>query len=268
MKLKKKLMTVLEEITGVGKLENLSTNTLLNFTPPIKCNKSKFTKTFFSNTANSNPYELSQKIDRDFDYKIFKIESKLLRKYRAFYKVEDDSNRKKHFPSCQAWIGLHHFTLQTPYSLIHDALMHLKDISVNRIIDVGAGYGRVGLVVDAFFPNAEFIGYEVVKERVNEGNRVFDKHDMNNCSLIKANVLSADFDLPQAEIYFIYDFGEKEDIHQLLLSLAHIAKSNKTYLIANGEYVNELLKGMNSLWKKSSFDSEKGEMKIYFSNEA
>lgn len=219
----------------------------------------------FANNSRKDPYLFSKEIDRKLDFRLFKIESKLLKKYRAFYKSEDDSNRKKHFPSCQAWIGLHHYTLQTPYCFIYEAFQYLKSINCDLrfVIDIGAGYGRVGLVVSQAYEDVRFIGYEVVKERVREGNRVFEKFGLSNFILINENVLKQEFSLPLADVYFIYDFGEKDDIYLLLEIISRYTAAKEIFLIANGDYVNELLSGMSLTWKLEHDLNHNGKMKIY-----
>ena len=42
-----------------------------------------------------------------------------------------------------------------------------------KVVDLGAGYGRMGLVIAKHYPTLSFWGVEYVAERVAEGNRVF-----------------------------------------------------------------------------------------------
>lgn len=109
-----------------------------------------------ANVANDHPRLHVKTVDKLLGYKIPKVEVKLLQRYRAYDRDNDDSNRKHHYKGNQTWIGLHPQALQKSYC------------------DIGAGYGRVGLVLSLLFPEAKFIGYEIVKQRQLEGSRFFD----------------------------------------------------------------------------------------------
>ena len=41
-----------------------------------------------------------------------------------------------------------------------------------HVVDLGAGYGRMDFVLKSLDPRIEFTGYELVKERVQEGNKI------------------------------------------------------------------------------------------------
>lgn len=205
----------------------------------------------------------AKNLDREIGYKIPKIEEKLNQKFRSYYQSNDESNRKKHFQSSQSWIGLHPQVLQTPYNDIHECLSKLKDTNIDLVIDIGSGYGRVGMVMNSIFPKANFIGYEVIKKREAEGNRIFKKYGLNNCKIINKNVLEDGFVLPNAQIYFIYDFSEMSDICKILDDLVCKAKDKSFYLIARGDRMDYLInKKYKSFWRKFGF-IEIEDLKIY-----
>ena len=138
----------------------------------------------------------SKSIDKILGFEISRIEQSLLKKYQAYFKVTDQKNKKQHFQGTQTWIGIHPQTLQTPYEDIFKALSFFKRIQVQNVIDIGAAYGRVGLITKCILPNANFIGLEILKSRVDEGNRIFKKLKLENCKLVAANVLEHNFELP------------------------------------------------------------------------
>lgn len=207
----------------------------------------------------------AKSLDKSLGYKIPKIEVKLLQKYRAYDRFNDDSNRKQHYQGTQTWIGLHPQALQTPYCDIYEALTFLKDVEVKHIVDIGAGYGRVGIVQSVVFPESRFTGYEILKQRQAEGNRVFTKFGLDNCNIELVNVLEQDFILPQAEVYFIYDFSEIEDVYEILETLSRRVDEYEFYLIIRGDRVDRLLKNkFKNIWRSFIF-LESSDLKIYTS---
>ncbi len=196
---------------------------------------------FFSKPNNLSAKDHSKVIDRVLGYRTNKIEQKLLRKYKAYYKVTDEDDRKKHFQGTQTWIGLNPQVLQTPYSEISRFLSFFKKYSPKKIIDFGAGYGRIGIVMNAIFPNAEFVGHEIMPERLNEANRVFHDLNLTNCKVVQENILDDDFQIPKADIYFIYDFSDPMDLRIILNKLSKKLYRDRFFLVARGEGVRSLI---------------------------
>ncbi len=212
-----------------------------------------------------HPQVHAKRVDKLFGFRIPKIEVKLLQKYRAYYKSNDDSNKKQHYEGTQTWIGLHPQALQTPYNDIYEALLYLKQFNIKEIIDIGAGYGRVGLVMNSIFPKASFLGYEILKQREREANRVFASLEMNNCEIKLKNVLDDDFKLPMAQIYFIYDFSELDDLCTILDVLSKRLSDHQFFLITRGDRIDYLLqKKYKEFWLANNF-IRSGELKIYSS---
>ena len=188
-----------------------------------------------------NPRSFSQNLDKDLGYRISQIEKKLLKKYRAFNKNIDHSNKKKHFAGTETWIGLHPQVLQTPYSEITHFFSYLKNQKITNVVDFGAGYGRIGIVLSALYPNACFTGFEVVKDRSDEGERVFELLGLENCKIINTNILSEEFIVPKADIYFIYDFSDPHDLRVILKKLSNKLYKEPFYLVAKGEGIRSLI---------------------------
>lgn len=209
------------------------------------------------------PRAHSKSLDHMFGYKIPKIEQKLLQKYSPYDQATKKEDRKQHFQGTETWIGLPPQVLQTPYSDILKALTVFRSLEINKIIDIGAGYGRVGLVMNAIFPKSEFIGYEILKKRENEANRIFEKLELENCKVLLQNVLEEGFTLPKADLYFIYDFSEMSDICIILDQLNERVEKESFFLIAKGERVNKLLEiNYHNIWIKNGC-REVGDLKIY-----
>jgi tRNA G46 methylase TrmB len=207
----------------------------------------------------------AKELDRRLGYKIPRIEVKLQQKYRAYDTFNDQSNRKQHFTGGQTWIGLHPQVLQTPYNDIFEALDHLSVYEIDSIVDIGAAYGRVGLVASVVFPEASFKGYELVKKRQVEGNRIYRKYGLENCNILHKNVLEDDFVIPDAQIYFIYDFSEWEDIYDILNVLSKRVEDYDFFLVFHGDRIESIFKNkFKNIWKRYS-DKRFNDLNIYCS---
>jgi hypothetical protein len=134
----------------------------------------------------------------------------------------------------QLWIGLDVQGLQTPYSEILDMLKTIEPHKDEHWIDLGAGYGRMGYVMGFIFPEVKFTGYEIVAERVHEGQRILKQWGLQNAQLYCTDIAAVDFALPMADVFFIYDFGTQKDIEQCMEYLKKIAKQKKITVIARG----------------------------------
>lgn len=188
-----------------------------------------------------NSRAFSRELDKRLGYKISQIERKLLKKYRAFDKTIDNSNKKKHFAGTETWIGLHPQVLQTPYSEITHFFSYLKGREINRVVDFGAAYGRIGVVLAALHPEAEFVGYEILESRYNEAQRVFKTLELDNLSMSNENILDESFEIPDADIYFIYDFSDPHDLRVILKKLSAKLYEDNFYLVAKGEGIRSLI---------------------------
>lgn len=137
----------------------------------------------------------------------------------------------------QFWFGLDIQSLQTPYSEVVEMIQHFNPQPGDVWLDLGAAYGRVGVVLGFLCPMVQFIGYEYVPERVDEGNRIFKKWNLTQAELKRVNLASDGFELREADLYFIYDFGSKNDIYKVLEKLRLIAMRKPIQVVARGRGV-------------------------------
>lgn len=161
----------------------------------------------------------SAKLDLDFGFDCENIESQLIK--------DNDHDRV-------LWIGLDLQVLQTPYSEILAMLTHANLKDGEHAIDLGAGYGRMGMVIGYLFPTLKFTGFEFVNERVLDGNKIYAQHEIRNSKMIYADLAADEFQIPDADLYFIYDFGSKKDVYVALEKLRVKAQSKNIQVIARG----------------------------------
>lgn len=136
------------------------------------------------------------------------------------------------------WTGLPLQVMMTPYleirAILHELGHQLALPGGAHVIDLGAAYGRMAWVIGRHYPDARFTGYELIEDRVREGNRCLSKSAYPNVRLIQADLSAQDFVLPRAEIYFMYDFGSRSAIEKVLQDLRAIARHQPVTLIGRG----------------------------------
>lgn len=169
----------------------------------------------------------AEKLDHLFGFDFTHIEKDLLAKKKELEKSEMNQAR-------QFWIGLDIQSLQTPYSEIVEMIQKLTPKPGDVWMDLGAAYGRVGLILGLLCSGVEFFGYEFIAERVQEGNRVREKWQIRNGGLIKADLVSDSISFEKGDVFFLYDFGSKSDVYQVLEKLKAVAGTKTIKVIARG----------------------------------
>ena len=144
-------------------------------------------------------------------------------------------------PGVQHWIGLPPETLLTPYTEFRALLERVRPAPGDTVVDLGAGYGRMGFVLHAHFPETRFWGYEVVAERVEEGRLALARHGCARAELFLQDLASPGFELPAARIYFLYDYGSREAIAGTLEDLKRIARTREILVIGRGRAARDAI---------------------------
>lgn len=182
--------------------------------------------------------KFSSEFDLALGFKIKKIEETLRAKALA---IDPDSYFDKWGPllhqGAQTWVGLDFQILQCSYHDLYQIFITLKMKPHQKIVDLGAGYGRIGIFLHHFLPEASFLGIELVKERVDEANRIYDLYGLSNKTMEEGD-LSLLRELPSGDFYFIYDFGSEE---HLLKILELFKKEPGKTLIVKGQILRRLI---------------------------
>lgn len=161
----------------------------------------------------------------------------------------------------QTWVGLDIETLQTPYSECLRILQLLKIRPYQHIIDLGAAYGRMGIVIGGLFIKNSFTGYEYVKARVDEGNRVYKELGFVRSQLIQQDLFDPSFELPEADIYFIYDYGQVEHIDHTLKQIEKIASKRPVKVVVRGKFTKKIIHDLHP-WLDLKYE---GKLEEFFS---
>ncbi len=189
----------------------------------------------FNCKQGSSHQEHSLLIDEIFGVNVPALEKKLLLKgIEKTPKGDRDSWGRSMHDGHQTWVGLHPETLQTSYAEIAEILTILSPQHDQHFLDLGAGYGRIGMVLHSMFFGCSFTGIEYVRERVMEGNRIFQKLDCINARLVEADVAHKDYRLSCADFFFLYDFGNSLEIQNVLQQLRKVMGNRPIKVIARG----------------------------------
>lgn len=115
--------------------------------------------------------------------------------------------------------------VQSGYSTLLTALRYLKPELGSRFIDLGSGYGRMGIVVGLLRPDIQFTGYEYVKHRVDISQATAERFELqSHVNFHSQDLAKKDFKIPDAEIYYLYDPFSKETYQHVLEQLVTISR--------------------------------------------
>lgn len=134
----------------------------------------------------------------------------------------------------QLWMGLPPKRMLTPYLEIRRLLDFLKPSRDQAVIDLGAGYGRMGFVMGRHFPESYWLGYEYVGERVGEGERALMRMGYARSRLVQTDLSDYRFTPRFADFYFLYDYGTREAIEKTVQDLKTISKNRSITVIGRG----------------------------------
>lgn len=137
----------------------------------------------------------------------------------------------------QNWQHLSAQAMQTPYVEIRNILDLLDIQAGDHIVDLGCAYARMAFIVGKHYPQVGFSGYELEELRIHEARRILRLHSFANIHLHVADLASADFQMPEAEIYFIFDYGSEPAVRKTLRDLQKTAKKKKIQVVARGKLV-------------------------------
>lgn len=197
----------------------------------------------------------STEIDKILGFRVEEIEQRLHERALALGPGNHHTWGAKLHSGNQTWVGLHPDSIQTPYDELRRMLSRIRPVSGSKVIDFGAGYGRLGILLNKIYPGVDFQGIEFVPERVEEGKRVYSLLGMNPEFLIEGDLTSDDFFPEIADHYFIYDFGKVPHIRKLLGQLSQIADTKKFTITGRGKGIRSLI-AHEFPWLTSFYEEE------------
>jgi hypothetical protein len=137
----------------------------------------------------------------------------------------------------ERWIGRPPEIFLTPYVELRHWLERVRP--EGTVVDLGAGYGRLGFVMARHWPEARFLGFELVENRVRAGTEAFQRFGARSATLVQANIAALQWELPTASTYFIYDFGSRSSIERILEKFRLKAKLNGIQVVGRGRAIRD-----------------------------
>jgi precorrin-6B methylase 2 len=119
----------------------------------------------------------------------------------------------------------------------------LKPAAGQTVVDLGAGYGRLGFVISRHYEGVRFVGYELGAERVAEGRRALRAAgiDPGLIELIQADLAAPDYEPIAADFYFIYDYGTRDAIAKTLADLQKLARQRPITVAGRGRAARDAI---------------------------
>jgi hypothetical protein len=124
--------------------------------------------------------------------------------------------------------------VQTSYSTL---LLVLEQLRLGQhFIDLGSGYGRVGLILGLLHPEVHFSGYEYVDHRVEVSRRSAARAGISDHVRFYTQDLAAlDFEIPTADVYYLYDPFTRPTYRLVFAQLKRIARERPITIAAKGD---------------------------------
>ncbi|MBX3042028.1 MAG: hypothetical protein KF789_15080 [Bdellovibrionaceae bacterium] len=126
--------------------------------------------------------------------------------------------------------------VQTSYETILTLLRQLRLPPDAHLMDLGSGFGRVGLIAGLLRPDLSFSGYEYVSHRV-----LISETASRNCGVAdrvrfyQQDLSQEDFQIPPADAYYMYDPFCRETYVQVLGRLNELARHRPMIVITKAD---------------------------------
>lgn len=142
-----------------------------------------------------------------------------------------------------AWRGLRPDVLLTPYCEFAQAVEECGLEGEAHWVDLGAAYARLGHVLGELRPRARFTGVELVPERAREAERVLKARGLTQAQVLEADLEQCE--IPEADAYFLYDFGAVPAIRRVLEVLQAYARQRPLRIVARGRFTRHEIERMH-----------------------
>lgn len=164
----------------------------------------------------------------------------------------------------ELWLGLAIQNLQTPYPELRRWLEFLSPSARAHWCDLGCAYARAAFMLARLRPDMSFTGYEFVGERIAEARRVASLRGLGaSVRLEHQDLCAGGFAPPEADVYFIYDFGTPASIEKILGDLYAVGEKKRFQLIARGARVQSAIAQGHPWLREVSAEGISGKASLY-----
>ncbi len=135
--------------------------------------------------------------------------------------------------------------VQTSYASILAVLKHLKLGTGAHLIDLGSGFGRLGLIAGLLRSDLQFTGFEYVPQRVANATDCAERAGVSDRVRFYAQDLgNSEFQIPLADAYYLYDPFSPETFEKVLAQLNKLSWSASMTVVTKADASSWFLKRM------------------------
>lgn len=137
-------------------------------------------------------------------------------------------------------LDLPSFLLHTSYLDIHAAVDSVSAAPGTTFVDLGAGLGRVGFFIGLTRPDCQFIGHELVQERVTEAEMTRLRFGMENVSFRETDLGQPHALRDGGDVFFCYDSFSLGTRERVFSGLREQSVSRPIMIMAiegNGDFI-------------------------------
>lgn len=123
--------------------------------------------------------------------------------------------------------------VQTSYSTLMKVLQHLRLSENAHLVDLGSGFGRVGLATGLWREDLRFSGYEFVDHRVAASNASAERAGLSDrVRFLQQDLSDPSFKIPAADAYYLYDPFTACTYQYVFARLLELSRERKISVIA------------------------------------
>lgn len=125
--------------------------------------------------------------------------------------------------------------VQTSYVTIFNVLDHLNLPKGAHLVDLGSGFGRVGLVTGLWREDLRSTGYEYVEHRVKASRASADRAGISSrVQFFTQDLSDEQFEIPSADAYYLYDPFSAGTYEHVFAQIEKISQRRPVVIIAKG----------------------------------
>jgi len=154
--------------------------------------------------------------------------------------------------------GKEQFTYEgTPYTLVREFLHTLLPTEDDTVYDLGSGYGRV-VLYSALVNEANFIGVEIVSDRIQAAVEIKDKYKIHNADFVEGS--AADMNFQDGNIFFLFNPFNNHTLREVSENLKKASEDKKIRIATYGGPSNYFFE--NEEWLRD-ITPEKSELQYF-----
>lgn len=135
------------------------------------------------------------------------------------------------------WWGLPAETLNTPYGVLENIVKFLNLTPGSKVVDMGSGFGRFGILIGMRHPGIQFLGYEYHLHRMQATADLALRLGWSNVRFAQADFAAESFQPEIADVYFTYFSSQSEEVmHKLFEKLLSVARQRPIRVVCRSFY--------------------------------